>query len=177
MTSIIKLIRVPDFFTLANAACGIGSIMASISGKPLLASFLLIAGVVFDYLDGALARVLKTQHSFGAHLDSLADIISFGAAPAVLAYTSGLNSPLEICILVVFLLAGILRLARFAELKDKFIEKHFIGMPITVNGLIFPVLFGMENVFGFAIPRTIIVALYLLCAILMISNIKVLKLK
>lgn len=177
MTNIIKLIKIPDYITLANAACGVGAIAAAINDQLSLAAILLLFGVLFDYLDGAVARVLKSKHSFGAHLDSLSDTISFGVAPAIIGYTLGLNTWVYLSILILFVLMGVLRLARFAELKDKFVDKYFIGMPITINGLIFPILFLVEDATILHIPLPVLGALYLASGLLMISTIKVMKLR
>lgn len=172
-----KSIRIPDYFTLANVVCGISSIMLSVQGAYFGAGLLMLLGVVFDYADGKVARALKSQHSFGAHLDNLADVITFGVAPATYAFSQGATHPISIIILIYFVVAGVLRLARFADMKDKFMDTHFVGMPITVNGALFPIIFFLRNMFIPYFPTDILSILYLISAVLMVSTIKVSKLR
>ena len=110
-----------DGFTLANASCGTISIFLCLSyiaderSRQLWAAFVLpVFALVFDALDGYVARLDKRRQSLlGADLDSLADIVSFGVAPAVLGYTLGLRGFWDVVCLTCFVCCGISRLARF----------------------------------------------------------------
>jgi CDP-diacylglycerol--serine O-phosphatidyltransferase len=97
--------------------------------------------LVFDVLDGAVARLLKETSAVGRELDSLADVISFGVAPAVLGYAIGLRDPLDLAILTVFVMCGVSRLARFnvtAESRsdDKGKVRFYEGLPIPTSLLV-----------------------------------------
>jgi CDP-diacylglycerol--serine O-phosphatidyltransferase len=135
-----ELIKIPDYVTLASTACGLLAIFASISGEFAVAAALLLGALLFDRLDGKLARILELgEREFGKEIDSLSDTISFGAAPAVFGYTLGLKDPLAVVVLLFFVCAGLLRLARFNVAKYE--AGYYQGMNIAYNGLIFPVLY------------------------------------
>ena len=118
-----------DFLTLGNAACGMGSIFACLhylaGGRwetMWLAVWLLPVALVLDFLDGAVARWRRKHSALGADLDSLADIVSFGVAPAVLAYTLGMQGGWDVAILVYFVCCGISRLARYNASSPELID-------------------------------------------------------
>src|SRR5688572_14100714 len=116
----VRDLRLADWMTLANGAAGTGAIFAFIDlavtgrhGALWAGACLLVVALIFDVLDGAVARLLKETSAVGRELDSLADVISFGVAPAVLGYAIGLRDPLDLAILTVFVICGVSRLARF----------------------------------------------------------------
>ena len=137
-----------DCFTLGNAACGTISIflclnyLAENGSKFLWIAFVLLcAALVCDIMDGYWARRLHRQSLLGADLDSLADIISFGVAPAVLGFTLGLRGGWDMLILTFFVVCGISRLARFnvtaAALSDAAGKvRYFEGAPIPTSMVI-----------------------------------------
>ncbi|MCL5054915.1 MAG: CDP-alcohol phosphatidyltransferase family protein [Firmicutes bacterium] len=132
-----------NLFSLGNAACGLISLFFSFSRDFILAALLLLAAVAFDFLDGKTARFFKQDSLFGKGLDSLSDITSFGIAPAFLGYAlSPHRSILELSLLLLFVLAGIWRLAYFFQWKK---PERPPGMPITLNGIIFPALFFFHS--------------------------------
>ncbi len=110
-----------DFITLANASCGTGAIFLCLNyleGGPhdgfLIAAFVLLPlALVLDLADGMVARSSQRTSVFGADLDSLADVVSFGVAPAVLGFTLGLRGVWDALVLCAFVCCGIARLARF----------------------------------------------------------------
>ena len=110
-----------DFLTLGNATCGTGAIFLCLNyleGRPhdpyLAAAFLLLPlALVLDVADGVVARRSRRSSAFGADLDSLADVISFGVAPAVLGFTLGLRGVWDALVLCTFVCCGTARLARF----------------------------------------------------------------
>ena len=139
-----------DLLTLANASCGTLSVFACLSyiaddrSRQIWAAFVLpIFALVFDVLDGYVARLdTRRQSRLGADLDSLADIVSFGVAPAVLGYTLGLRGLWDVVVLTFFVCSGISRLARFnvtsASLTNAATGKvrYFEGTPIPTSLLL-----------------------------------------
>ena len=109
-----------DFVTLGNAACGTAAIFACLEyldGGEVIALWIAFAllpvALLLDFLDGAVARWRHKHSPLGADMDSLADIVSFGVAPAVLGYTLGMRGGWDVVILVFFVSCGIARLARY----------------------------------------------------------------
>ena len=143
-----------DALTIGNAACGTIAIflcleyLAGQQARILWVAFLLLPlALVLDVMDGYVARLDRSRQSrLGADLDSLADVISFGVAPAVLGYTLGLRGGWDMLILTYFVGCGVSRLARFnvtsAELSDTSTGKvrYFEGTPIPTSILIVALL-------------------------------------
>jgi len=123
---------IPSLFTTGNLICGFLSLVSTFNGDYFKAALFIILANVLDGLDGLVARITKTTSQFGVELDSLADLVSFGVAPAVLVYywalvPWGTWGWLAACLYVV---CGALRLARF-NVQIKNVEKsHFVGLPI-----------------------------------------------
>ena len=134
----IRLIKIPDLLTIGNLVGGLLAIFAAIDGDPMKAAVLIIAAMIMDAFDGKVAQWLNQKNSMGRELDSLADLVSFGVAPAVIFYLSdALESALwKALIAAVFVSCGMLRLARYNISESV----GFEGVPITVNGVLFPVL-------------------------------------
>jgi CDP-diacylglycerol---serine O-phosphatidyltransferase len=148
--SMVRSYTLADLFTLANASCGTLSIflcLGYLAGErraELWAAFVLpLVALFFDAVDGYIARLDKRRQSLlGADLDSLADVISFGVAPAVLAFTLGLRGFWDVLCLTYFVCCGISRLARFnvtsATLTNQTTGKvkYFEGTPIPTSVLL-----------------------------------------
>lgn len=146
--SMIRDFHLADWFTIANALCGTGAILAVMAfldrSRPdglLLAALLIPAAFVFDVLDGRIARWRQTPSALGRELDSLADVISFGVAPAVLAYGAGMNGFWDCLVLVYFVACGVSRLARFNVTAEDLSAgtgkvKYFEGTPIPSSVLL-----------------------------------------
>jgi CDP-diacylglycerol--serine O-phosphatidyltransferase len=146
--SMLRDFQLADWFTLANAFCGTGAIFTAmrflLEGKvaDLLWGMALIpAAFVFDALDGRIARWRKVASTLGRELDSLADVISFGVAPAALGYACGLQGGWDWVLLSYFVGCGVSRLARYnvtAESLsgDEGKVKFFEGTPIPTSVLI-----------------------------------------
>src|SRR3954469_19377629 len=123
--SMIRSFVAADFLTLANGFFGSGSVLAAmhflVDGKdrwlPLPWGLLAVA-LIFDFADGRVARWRHRSSPLGADLDSLADVISFGLAPAALGFAIGLRGVLDVAILLYFVACGISRLARFNATAD-----------------------------------------------------------
>ncbi len=137
------LFILPTLFTVGNLFCGYLSVWCSIRGTFETAAILIIVAAVLDLLDGRIARLTNSTSRFGEEYDSLADLVSFGVAPAVLAYSWGLADfhRLGWMASFLFVVCGSMRLARFniqTRVADK---KYFIGLPIpaaagTISALV-----------------------------------------
>jgi CDP-diacylglycerol--serine O-phosphatidyltransferase len=144
----IRSFVLADFLTLGNGFCGSGSVLAAmqycVTGDDaclVLAMLLLPIALVFDFADGRVARWRRRQSMLGADLDSLADVISFGLAPAALGFAAGLRGAWDVAILLYFVACGISRLARFNATADSLADesgkvKYFEGTPIPSSVLI-----------------------------------------
>lgn len=150
--SMFREFHLADVLTLGNAACGTGSVFAAMAflqsgsrGLFFLAALLCPVALVFDALDGRVAR-FRHQHSvLGRELDSLADVISFGVAPAALGFASGLQAMFDILVLLYFVACGVSRLARFNVTAEALSAggdkvKYFEGTPIPSSVLLAAVL-------------------------------------
>lgn len=154
--SMIRSFVAADFLTLGNGACGSGSVLAAMqylvtqdSRWLVLALALLPVALVLDFADGRVARWRRRSSFLGADLDSLADVISFGLAPAAVGFAVGLRGALDVVILLYFVACGISRLARFnataANLADETGKvKYFEGTPIPTSVFIVLLLAGLH---------------------------------
>ncbi|OUM02869.1 CDP-alcohol phosphatidyltransferase family protein [Variovorax sp. JS1663] len=150
--SMIRGFHLADMFTLGNAACGVGVVFLSMAfiASQSLAHFLWAAALapaafVFDVFDGRIARWRQTQSALGRELDSLADVISFGVAPAALGFAAGLDGGWDCVILVYFVCCGVSRLARFNVTAESLSAggdkvKYFEGTPIPTSVVLVAVL-------------------------------------
>jgi CDP-diacylglycerol--serine O-phosphatidyltransferase len=118
--SMLRSFHVADLFTMANGCCGIAAVfhamrfLATQDPRSIYVTALLVPlAIVFDVLDGRIARWRHRASPMGRELDSLADVISFGVAPAAIAYAIGLNTLLDQVVLIYFVLCGLSRLARY----------------------------------------------------------------
>ena len=146
--SMLRDFHLADWFTLANAFCGTGAIVAAMRFlqdgvvRDLLIGMALIPlAFVFDALDGRIARWRKVSSTLGRELDSLADVISFGVAPAALGYACGLQGGWDWLILSGFVGCGVSRLARYNVTAETLADggdkvKYFEGTPIPTSVVI-----------------------------------------
>lgn len=124
---------VPNLFTIGNLLSGVFSITFNMNGYLQTAAMFIFLSAIFDFFDGRLARRLKVNSEFGVELDSLADIVSLGVAPALLFYSLEPPSIFKTIAFVLFPTMGALRLARF---NVKPTRGYFMGLPITAAGLL-----------------------------------------
>jgi len=148
----VREFHVADLFTLGNAACGVAAVfcaMTFMAGQSLAyfhtAAALTLAALVLDVLDGRIARWRQTHSAFGRELDSLADIISFGMAPAALGFAAGLRGALDWVALIYFVCCGVSRLARFnvtagSLSADRDKVAYFEGTPIPTSVILTAIL-------------------------------------
>ena len=192
--SMIREFHLADWFTLANAVCGVGSMFAIISFIQTqqvrhvhYACALVLAALVFDVFDGRVARWRQKSSLLGRELDSLADVISFGVAPAVLGFAAGLQGGWDVAILIYFVCCGVSRLARYnvtAESLSQGADKvaYFEGTPIPTTVVITAVVawLAWQDRLQAAIPGGVIgiagwdmhplVLIYALSGTLMVSK-------
>lgn len=128
-----EMFLLPSLFSLTNLFFGFLSLTYSFQGKFSRAAFFIIIAAVLDGFDGIVARATKAHSEFGTELDSLADAVSFGAAPALLLYFWGLRlaRPAGLFFSFIYLSAGIMRLARYnVRTKAQPDRKHYMGLTI-----------------------------------------------
>ena len=142
----VREFHLADFFTLGNAACGVGAILLAMlfmaSGERAhfyAAAWLAPAAFIFDVLDGRIARARHQHSALGRELDSLSDVISFGVAPAALGFAAGLQGGWDAAALIYFVCCGVSRLARFNVTAEQLAGdesgkvKYFEGTPIPTS--------------------------------------------
>jgi CDP-diacylglycerol--serine O-phosphatidyltransferase len=151
--SMVRDFHLADFFTLGNAACGVGAIMLAMlylaSGDRthfMIAAALAPAAFVFDVLDGRIARARHQHSAMGRELDSLSDVVSFGVAPAALAFAAGMQGGWDAAALIYFVCCGVSRLARYNVTAETLAGdesgkvKFFEGTPIPTSVVLTGVL-------------------------------------
>jgi CDP-diacylglycerol---serine O-phosphatidyltransferase len=125
----------PSLFTVGNIFCGYYAILACMHDHYAQAAYAIGIAIILDTMDGFIARLTNSTSGFGLQLDSLADVISFGIAPSVLALVWGLSiveSRLALVAAFTFTICGAMRLARFNVQAGSL--KHFVGLPIPAGG-------------------------------------------
>lgn len=166
---------IPSLFTLANLFCGYLAIVDVVEGTFVFAAWWIIIAALFDTLDGKIARLTGGASRFGIEFDSLADVVSFGAAPAILFYQYALVDAgrTGAMIMFMFLAAGAVRLARFNTKATTKKKNYFTGMPIPSGaGLLAAwVLFAEKMNPGF-MAFDFSVALVFLVSFAMVSTFK-----
>ena len=157
--SMIRNFHLADWLTLGNAVCGVGALFAIMAylqdseiRHVLIASALIVLAFVFDVFDGRVARWRQKSSSMGRELDSLADVISFGVAPAVIAYGVGMNGLWDRVVLLYFVACGVSRLARYNVTAETLSGggdkvKYFEGTPIP-SSLLLVMLIAIAAVNG-----------------------------
>ncbi|MBV5340563.1 MAG: CDP-diacylglycerol--serine O-phosphatidyltransferase [Deltaproteobacteria bacterium] len=151
--SMIREFQFADWFTLANAVCGTGALFSMLTylqttdvTHVYIACGMVFAALIFDILDGRIARWRQKNSVMGRELDSLADVISFGVAPAVIAYGCGMQGLYDRIVLTCFVACGVSRLARYnvtaeALSGDEGKVKYFEGTPIPTSLLLIMMMF------------------------------------
>jgi CDP-diacylglycerol---serine O-phosphatidyltransferase len=146
--SMIREFQLADWFTLANAVCGTGALFSTMTyletsdaRHVYFACGLVFAALIFDILDGRIARWRQRASTMGRELDSLADVISFGVAPAMIGYGCGMQGLYDRIVLAYFVACGVSRLARYNVTADALSEgtgkvTYFEGTPIPTSILL-----------------------------------------
>jgi CDP-diacylglycerol--serine O-phosphatidyltransferase len=198
--SMIREFHLADWFTLANAVCGTGALFSMLTylqttdvTHVYFACGLVFAALVFDVLDGRIARWRRKTSVMGRELDSLADVISFGVAPAVIGYGCGMQGLYDRIILVCFVACGVSRLARYNITAESLSGdgdkvKYFEGTPIPSSLLLVILMllaarqgalgeylwFGQVEVAGFILHPMVL--FFSVSGSLMVSRIRIPKL-
>ncbi len=170
---------VPNFFTLLSLCAGLTAVRMAIELKFDTALLLLVAAALIDGIDGRLARALKVQSRFGAELDSLADTVNFGVAPALILFIWGLGGLKGFgwAAALVFACCMGLRLARFNAALDtekpKWMSNYFSGIPAPAGALVVMLPFYLDRVGIVDVPAyPLLIALYMLAiAFMLVSTI------
>jgi CDP-diacylglycerol--serine O-phosphatidyltransferase len=164
----------PSLFTVGNIFCGYFAIISTMRGNYDAAAQAIGIAIVLDILDGRIARLTNSASDFGLQLDSLADVISFGVAPSVLAFfwgLAGLDHKLGWIAAFTFTSCGAMRLARFNVQAGRL--KHFLGLPIPAGG---GTIAAIVHFFGDPVADPIAATLFMACvfglAFLMVSTLR-----
>ncbi len=166
---------VPNLFTAASAFVGIISVLASVKGDFEKAAIFILISLIFDGLDGRVARLTKTTSKFGAEFDSLADIVAFGVAPAMLFYYSvGINyGKVGSLLTAMYVVFGAIRLARFNVMVGVSEPSVFIGVPIPTAAVVLAMWILMHEKYLFFRDFDFIIILgIVMLSFLMVSNIR-----
>ncbi|EFW99684.1 phosphatidylserine synthase [Grosmannia clavigera kw1407] len=159
--SLIRALHMADFITELNGMCGVLSIFSSLrycidpsagNGNLWAALGFLPLGLFFDFLDGKVARWRKKSSMMGQELDSLADLISFGVAPASVAFTIGFQTALDHVALAFFVLCGLTRLARF-NVTTQVIPKDKSGKAAYFEGTPIPTSLGLDALMAYWVSQ------------------------
>lgn len=171
---------VPNFFTLLGLCAGLTAIRMAIEGRFELAIVAIAFAALLDGVDGRVARMLRASSRFGAELDSLADFVNFGVAPAILIFTWGLSDVRSLgwIVVMMFALASALRLARFNasidDEKPRWQSDYFTGMPAPAAAIVvlLPIYLEQNGIAGLStMPLVVFPIVYtLLIAGLMVST-------
>lgn len=167
---------IPNLFTFANLSFGVLSLLCVFNEDFILASVFIICAALVDRYDGRIARMLNVSSDLGKELDSLADLVSFGVAPAILSYVSYNNESslflniIWIILLLLFPICGAYRLARYNATD---FDGVFTGVPITITGTILTTIVLLNQYIN--IPYIVLFLLIPLLSYLMISAIKLKK--
>jgi CDP-diacylglycerol--serine O-phosphatidyltransferase len=186
--SMLRGFHLADLLTIANGCCGIAAVFHAMRflewqdrRQIYFAALLIPVAIVFDVLDGRIARWRHTHSPMGRELDSLADVISFGVAPAAIAFAVGLNTLVDQIVLMYFAVCGLSRLARYNITAEELATssgkvRYFEGTPIPSSVVPLTVLvfaFRGGNLFPvqlFGLQLHLTVMLFLLSGSLMISK-------
>lgn len=179
------LFILPNLFTLSSIFCGFYAMLLAAkydtSGDAAMlmkACICILFSMVFDSVDGRVARLTKTQSEFGVQMDSLADVVSFGAAPSLVVWYWGLNqfgsTGLFICFM--FCACGTIRLARFNVMASvgAGASDFFLGLPIpaAAGGLVAAIMTTIRLEYKPVVTDNWVLALVIGLSILMVSNVK-----
>ncbi len=165
----------PSAFTVANVFCGFYSIISSIRGELALAGILIGVGILLDTLDGRVARMANASSEFGKEFDSLADQVSFGVAPMILAFQWGLNLWPRMGWLIgfLFVICGAMRLARFNTQDSATDRRFFVGLPIpAAAGVIASLVYRFPDPMASRSEAVVVLALVTVLSFLMVSKLR-----
>ena len=150
----VNLQILPSAMTVLSICAGLTSIRFALQHQPVPAMALIVAAAILDGLDGRVARMLDAQTRIGAEIDSLADAVNFGVAPALVLYVSMLSKwPVGWVVVLLYAVCVVLRLARYNALQDDgtqpaYAHEFFVGMPAPAGAVSMIGLMGLKLQFG-----------------------------
>ena len=164
----------PSLFTIGNLFLGFWAIVSALKLNFEYAAQLLVVAVIFDMLDGRIARLTGTTSEFGAQLDSLSDIVSFGVAPAVIAYQWGLATlHRSFFAAFFFVMCAAIRLARFNVQRKSVDARYFVGLPSpAAAGFIISIVYFHPQPFDDRLGVWFTMSILVTAALLMVSTIR-----
>ncbi len=165
----------PNLFTAASIFTGFFAISLGVEGEFVSAAWFIFLALIFDGLDGRVARMTNTASHFGVEFDSLADIVAFGVAPALLLYfyVGDLYGRIGIVVSALFIIFGAVRLARFNVTTSRIEPSVFIGLPVPAAAIMISIaIILLEQYRDFVHLKVFILPLSVLLSILMVSNIR-----
>lgn len=161
---------IPNIFTSLNLVLGMFAIISALNCELAQSAIFIVAAMLADMSDGRVARYLNVSSDFGKELDSLCDLVSFGAAPAILAYVFMLKDYgfIGAAVAIAFALCGALRLARF-NMNTSNVKGYFMGLPIPGGGCVLAtyVMTGVQPSLPWIFPLIVLIFAYL-----MVSTVK-----
>ncbi len=168
------ILMLPSLFTTGTLFCGFYSIIHSFNESFEKAAYAILLAGVFDLLDGRVARITGSMTQFGMEYDSLADVVSFGLAPALLCYVWQLQPLGRLGWAAAFFFAacGALRLARFNSMSEEMPKSYFLGLPIPGAAAMIATLVIMYQSQPFPKEQTIFLILSFFLGFLMVSNVR-----
>lgn len=183
----IKLFTIPNCITLCNLLCGVGSIISALVYNDLQLAFaFVVASAVFDFCDGFAARLLKQYSAVGVQLDSLADMVSFGVAPAIamavlcgqMPSAFGLNELWSEVLCYVPLVVALLSALRLAKFNiDETQKEEFEGLPTPGSAILLLSLAALCERYELTVQMEWLVLISVIVAILLISPVRMFSLK
>jgi len=168
------ILVLPSIFTTGNLFCGFFAIINSFSHNFEKASFAIFFAGIFDVLDGRVARITQSQSKFGVEYDSIADVVSFGLAPAVLTYVWVLEpfGRLGWAGAFFFAACGALRLARFNTISQEMPKSYFMGLPIPAAANMVAATYLAHNELQFNGIEYVMMGLMFCLGALMVSTVR-----
>ncbi len=168
------ILVLPSMFTTGNLFCGFYSVIRSFNHDFEKAAYAIILAGIFDLLDGRVARITKSTSQFGLEYDSIADVVSFGIAPAILAYVWVLQPFGNVGFAAAFFFAacGALRLARFNTITNELPKSYFLGLPIPAAANMVAAAAILYHSFHFDYPQEIMLVAMFALGLLMVSSIR-----
>jgi len=170
------------YLSLLSAVCGI---MMAINGRIVAALICLVISGVCDCFDGKVARAIsrtEDEKTFGIQIDSLCDLVAFGAAPAIICYCDGLDGVFGVIVLLLYVLDALIRLAYFnvteqnRQRETDELRKYYNGLPVTSIAFLLPIIYLLKLILPGIFTVVLGIAMFVI-AILFVANIKVKKIK
>lgn len=167
-----KVSLLPSLFTTGNLFCGSYAVILVLNGRVLFGAWFILIAIFFDFLDGMIARLKNVVSRFGLEYDSLADLVSFGFAPAIMVYTISLKGlgRMGVALFFIYIACTALRLARFNTQKVSLQKVSFSGLPTPASSGFIASVFILNNKYPCEILMRILPILMLVLAALMVST-------